>query len=360
MKKGKPFADACLIIALVCFSSDVFCQSVVSANSLSIFPEGTQFWVGLTPQIPYQLNTVSDLDSMKLHYAVDLVATSGTEVLAPVEGTVSFEDCDYPGNWLCTAFVKSGPVTYYLRHLNPALPPLTLIRKNKVRQISKGELLGFVLDAEDIGPRGPPNYALQTVVPKSHIHFGAYDCQKKVIVNTLPLLRHFDPEPPMVMSINTYRRATKRRISGQLLSGEVALSAFVVDRIPGSKMPYNVVMAQASIYDQSGRTVWENTAFEFREIRIDAEDESTFCRGPYPHSTLFPNNTSKTVVAATYDEVRVKNLNGIDGFNVWLTNQDTKYLDTRRLKNGPYRLVVVVTDAHGNSAEKSFEIDVSN
>lgn len=316
------------------------------------------------------------------HGGLDLVAPAGTKVYTPIEGRVEVLDYTINATLNPPSFVykrkpfKKGTIsntrylevaitnetrqeTWMFRHINPSSIPdeiFTAAENNTI--VKAGTKIGKV--AAWIQPVLPekPNY--------DHIHLEILDFDQNYINPGLHLNLGKDFYPPTikelyVLDTNTNEAVPYSAIGSKAISGKIKLGLLANDRMNSSRYLHAMYKATWTIY----------------RLNSNEEKEEILSEKIFQFDKLpFKGDRTQLSKIIYYDSLKLKassnrvRANGNDGPRIFLINltcgsiekgySDESCLDTTKLDNGEYELMVEVEDFCSNKRSKSYKFNIFN
>ncbi len=255
--------------------------------------------------------------TFSFHQGVDISAPDGSRVYPVASGTVTFVS-----KHRLTVACANGVRAFQYWHLTPA------VRLGQSVEIGH-TVLGRIERKRE------------------HVHLTHLENRRAVN----PLARGFltpyrDPTTPRVLRLEIRGSGTRPGI-GAKARGNVTFVAQTADvpsvPVPGRWHGFPVTPARLSWrLERSGRTVMSGIARDGRTVPKNAQFWQTYARGTYQNWPVFHGKKAQFVTGR------------------YLFKLSSKPLDTRRLRNGVYELVVTARDAGGNSDVLSLRFTIDN
>ena len=318
------------------------------------------------------------------HGGLDLVAPAGTNVYAPISGTVEVNDytinalLDPPSFTYFRKPFKKGTVsntrylevaikdetkklTWMFRHIEPvSIPDAIYNAAENNSKIASGTLIGRVAAW------------IQPVLPEKenydHIHIEIEDEEGNYINPADYLQIDKDYYPPVckelyVLNVNTNRAYAYSTDNEKLLSDKVKLYILANDRMNSSRYLHGL----------------HSVKWSFAKINNQGKDEIVI-----PERTVFnfdrlPFKGDRTQLSKTIyeDSLRINGLgtnrvraNGSNGPRIFLINLNSgtskeeysndNILDTSNFENGNYKLQLLIQDLSRNKREKTYLFRIKN
>jgi hypothetical protein len=250
------------------------------------------------------------------HSGVDISALGGTAVYAVAPGTVYFlsaKEAYFRGRPMALG-VRGKDVRFEYWHIRPAV--------ESGRRVAEHQLLG------------------QVITKWGHVHLT--EMRRGRAVNPLRvgcLTPYDDHTKPTIVSVMLYRGGSYLPVSSISLSGRVDL---VLDAYDTPELTPN----------------WPSAVVTPALIRWRLLSEATG-KAVIPTQTpvdfrLHKPNVALTDVFAPGTRQNGPKRSGV--FNFWLV----KSLDSSKLPNGAYSLLVLARDTRGNTAHRTFKLTVEN
>ena len=250
---------------------------------------------------------------LSFHAGVDISAAGGTAVYAVAPGRVCTLDGESEGHPTTVGVCGRG-FEFAYSHINPVV--------GKNQRLVKHQLLGYVIERW------------------GHLHFAEmWDGRTWNPLRAKGLTPYDDHTKPTIVSAMVYRHGRYLLASAAPLSGRVGLA---VDAFDTPELKSNWPWAKVTpalirwslLSEASGETVISNRiAVDFRLNKLKTPLTGVFAPGTR-------QNGSKRA--------------GV--YNFWLV----RALDSSKLPNGAYRLIVRASDTRGNTASRTFRLTVSN
>ena len=250
---------------------------------------------------------------LSFHAGVDISAPGGTAVYAVAPGRVCTLDGGSEGHPTTVGVCGRG-FEFAYSHINPVV--------GKNQRLVKHQLLGYVIERW------------------GHLHFAEmWDGRTWNPLRAKGLTPYEDHTKPTIVSVMVYRHGRYLLASAAPLSGRIDL---VVDAFDTPELKSNWPWAKVTpalirwslLSEASGEVVVSNRiSVDFRSNKLIVPLTAVFAPGTR-------QNGSKRA--------------GV--YNFWLV----RHLDTAKLPNGAYRLIVQASDTRGNTASRTFRLTLSN
>lgn len=316
------------------------------------------------------------------HGGLDLVAPAGTDVYTPIEGKVEVLDYNIIAILNPSSFTykrkpfKKGTVsntrylevaitnearqeTWMFRHIDPNSIPNEVFQAAENQSILKaGTNIGKV--AAWIQPVLPErnNY--------DHIHLEIVDFKGNYINPNLYINIGKDFYPPTIKDLYLVDAKTNEAVAysstpNKTISKKVKFVLLANDRMNTARYLHALYKASWKLYklDENGNkeeVLTENT-FQFDKLPFKG-DRTQLSKVVY-YDSLKLKGSSNRIRANGNDGPRVFLLNLTSG-SVENGYSNENYLDTSKLSNGKYELVVEIEDAASNKRIKSYSLKVFN
>ncbi len=314
--------------------------------------------IGNIPQGPNPIFGVNALHLM----AVDLYQAEGTPVYSVEAGFASFPHLPAAEGWTTTIQVlgPDGLLTYFMHLDRGSISAEFGDRLKAGTWVDEGAYLGKLTKAP--------------APLRSHVHFGAADCGRRMRINPLRYLTIGDTQAPKILAIIAEKDGVDQ---GDTLSGKVDLTAEVVDAIDGMKGNYAPNRIEFSIRAAANRkpifrtVLFDATEIPFSEkIGVSHSPESNWkCEhfeefdgyNPRLGSALYrrtpydPAHPEKQLSFALTMDTHL--LNSME--RSWLKPHEGPW-DTALVSDGLYTLEVVAADIRGNRTVKRRTFRVKN